>query len=160
VSHWSAGLYTVLMCSPIPSYGAQPLGGYRARIGAHCFEREAAFRGCYGHSRLRKLVFAAVVTVAEQLPAAAGRRSPDGRASPCDTESVMAVRLERLQGARHHLVQRRLIPTRRSSVTLPAQSFLMLTLCLHELATDAAKYRSLSNGSGQVHVVVKSVEGS
>src|SRR6185503_767450 len=37
-------------------------------------------------------------------------------------------------------------------VWLPAQTSLMLTLCLHELATNAAKYGALSNGTGRLHV--------
>jgi two-component sensor histidine kinase len=37
-------------------------------------------------------------------------------------------------------------------VWLPAQTSLMLTMCLHELATNAAKYGALSNGSGQIHI--------
>jgi PAS domain S-box-containing protein len=37
-------------------------------------------------------------------------------------------------------------------VWLPASASLTLTLCLHELATNAAKYGALSNGSGRVHL--------
>jgi two-component sensor histidine kinase len=39
-----------------------------------------------------------------------------------------------------------------SEVNLPAQASLQLTMCLHGLATNAAKYGALSNGIGNVHV--------
>lgn len=35
---------------------------------------------------------------------------------------------------------------------LPPQSSLLLTMCLHELATNAAKYGALSNGTGTVQI--------
>src|SRR5262249_8308696 len=38
------------------------------------------------------------------------------------------------------------------AVWVPAQASLTLTLCLHELATNAVKYGALSNGKGRVHV--------
>ena len=39
-----------------------------------------------------------------------------------------------------------------SVVWVPAQPSLTLTMCLHELATNAAKYGALSNGTGHVHI--------
>jgi two-component sensor histidine kinase len=37
-------------------------------------------------------------------------------------------------------------------ISLPARTSLMLTLCLHELATNAVKNGALSNGNGQVRI--------
>jgi PAS domain S-box-containing protein len=42
-------------------------------------------------------------------------------------------------------------------VLLPASTSLALTMCLHELATNAAKYGALSNGTGRVRVTWKLV---
>jgi PAS domain S-box-containing protein len=45
-------------------------------------------------------------------------------------------------------------------ISLPARTSLMLTLCLHELATNAAKYGALSNGTGQVHIAWEPIDNS
>jgi PAS domain S-box-containing protein len=44
------------------------------------------------------------------------------------------------------------IVTKGPLVWLPANTSLSLTLCLHELATNAVKYGALSNGIGHVHL--------
>jgi two-component sensor histidine kinase len=38
------------------------------------------------------------------------------------------------------------------ALAMPSKASLPLTLCLHELATNADKYGALSNGSGRVHL--------
>jgi two-component sensor histidine kinase len=44
------------------------------------------------------------------------------------------------------------------AVWLPAHASLTLTLCLHELATNAVKYGALSNGSGHVRLAWEQVD--
>jgi PAS domain S-box-containing protein len=48
--------------------------------------------------------------------------------------------------------QQNCIVAKGPSVWVPANTSLTLTLCLHELATNAVKYGALSNGRGQVRV--------
>jgi PAS domain S-box-containing protein len=43
-------------------------------------------------------------------------------------------------------------------VWLPATTTLKVTMCLHELATNAAKYGALANGAGRVHVAWELVD--
>jgi len=67
------------------------------------------------------------------------------------------------QAALRDVVERALAPFQRRqsdrfivdgpTVRLPAATALTLTLCMHELATNAAKYGALSNGTGRVHIV-------
>jgi two-component sensor histidine kinase len=48
--------------------------------------------------------------------------------------------------------QERRFVVRGPGALVPARTALMLTLCVHELATNAVKYGALSNETGQVHV--------